>query len=59
MPFVSRIVQAVSAFMYSLVPVEFTQSPTPTTALMFAPKGGVPDVKTMFLLLTIQFIMPE
>ena len=58
MPFVSRIVQAVSAFANSLVPaVEFTQSPTPTTALMLASKDGVLDVKMMFLLSTIHFIM--
>ena len=37
--------------------VEFTQSPTPTTALMLASKDGVLDVKTMFLLSTIHCIM--
>ena len=60
MPFASRIVQAFSAFLNSLVStVEFTQSPTPTTALMLASKVGGLEVKAMFLLSTIHFIRAE
>lgn len=35
----------------------FTQSPTPTTALMLAWKGDALAVRTMFLLATIHRIM--
>lgn len=55
---VSRIVQATSAFVCPSAPaIEFTQSPTPRAALMLASKGAGPDVKTMFLLATIYFIV--